>query len=394
MAKSMKTAFIRVTSKNDTQNGIVSYVKSDIDTILREWSASCKLTYWFIEHSADDEVSMTHWHVLLRFSSPTPFENIKSKFPYGDIENARSIKACVQYLVHMNDKSKVQYKWEDIATNCEDMTPFKVQSNAQGEVTIQRIMEQIDSGNIREYNQFEAIPIEIWAKYKSRIENGLTYYRERVCMEKNREINVVFMSGDTGTGKTTFAKQWCDTTKKSYCISSTSNDPMQDYKGEDVLILDDLRDSDYSFTDLLKILDNHTKSTIKSRYHNKAFIGDTIIITSYRPLADWYFNVERESKEQLYRRIKTQYKFYEDKIQCFEYSQEKHKYEYICKTPNIVLMKAREKVNVGINMLKAMGLEFDTDLENDIHNKIDEMTDEQLDMEFSKVDDAAELPFD
>ena len=40
---------------------------------------------------------------------------------------------------------------------------------------------------------------------------------------------------------------------------------------EDVLILDDLRDSDFKFTDLLKILDNHTKSTVKSRYHNKAF---------------------------------------------------------------------------------------------------------------------------
>ena len=38
-------------------------------------------------------------------------------------------------------------------------------------------MERIDKGEIKEYNQFEMIPIELWAKYKTRIENALIYYR-------------------------------------------------------------------------------------------------------------------------------------------------------------------------------------------------------------------------
>ena len=114
---------------------------------------------------------------------------------------------------------------------------------------------------------------------------------------------------------------------------------MQDYKGEDVLILDDLRDSDFKFTDLLKILDNHTKSTVKSRYHNKAFIGDTIVITSYKPLQDWYFDVPSESKHQLYRRIKQMYKFNNDKIDCFEYNERSFKYEFVGTAPNVIAMK-------------------------------------------------------
>ncbi len=365
----MKTAFIRVTSKNNTKDGFVEYKKEDICNLILEWAASANFTYWLIEHSSDDEISITHWHIVIKFRTPMPFDNIKSHIPYGDIESAKSIKSSVQYLIHMNDKSKVQYKWSDVVTNCEDMTPFKVQSNAQGEVTIQRIMEQIDSGNIREYNQFEAIPIEIWSRYKSRIENGLTYYRERVCMEKNREINVVFMSGATGVGKTTFAKQYCEGAKKSFCISSSSNDPMQDYKGEDVLILDDMRDDSYSFTDLLKVLDNHTKSTVKSRYHNKAFIGDMIIITSYRPMTDWYFNVEKEAKEQLYRRVKTWYKFDTEKIDIFVYNEVKYKYIKQGSIKNIITMKRKEQTQVALDMVKAMGLHF----EPETQTKIDEL---------------------
>lgn len=365
MAKSYKTAFIRVTCSNNTKDGIVVYAKSDIDKILVDWSKSANITYWFIEHESDEEVSLTHWHIVLKFGSPTPFDNIKAKFPYGDIESAKNVKSCIQYLVHLNDKSKVQYQWEAIRTNCADMTPYKILSNSQQEITIQGIMERIDKGEIREYNQFIMIPIELWAKHKTRIENGLTYYRERVCMDKDRAINVVFMSGETGMGKTTFAKQYCESANKSYCVSSSSNDPMQDYKGEDVLILDDLRDSDYKFTDLLKILDNHTKSTMKSRYHNKAFIGDTIVITSYKPLNDWYFDVAKENKEQLYRRIKTNYKFYADKIEIYEYDERKHRYEYVGKTPNIITMKTKQNAEFAMSMVKAMGLELDLETDEE-----------------------------
>lgn len=377
MAKSYRTAFIRVTSENDTENGLIVYKKKDISNILEDWSSSASITYWFIEHTADDEVSKTHYHIVIKFKSPMPFGAIKVKFPYGNIESARNVKATIQYLIHYNDKSKVQYDWEDIVTNCLDMTPYKIQSVSQQEITIQKIIEDIDSGIIREYNQFTLIPIELWSKHKSRIENALTYYRERVYMDKNREINVIFLSGDTGTGKTTFAKEYCNSIEKSFCVSSSSNDPMQDYKGEDVLILDDLRDSDYKFTDLLKILDNHTKSTVKSRYHNKSFIGNTIIITSYKPLQDWYFDIARENKEQLYRRIKQMYKFTEETIDCFMYDEEKHRYEPAGSAPNIVTMKAREKARKAMTMFDAMGIKFSDKDNAKINDLIENATDEE-----------------
>lgn len=388
MAKSYRSVFIRVTSENNTDNGVISYSKDDINNILLEWAVSASITYWFIEHQADSEVSKTHYHIVIKFPYPTPFENIKSKFPYGDIESAKNVRKCVQYLIHFNDRSKVQYKWDDVVTNCVDMSPFKVQSSSQNEITLQYIIDEINLGHIREYNQFDMIPIEIWSKNKSRIENALLYYRERICMNKNRHIEVIFISGDTGTGKTTFAKFYCRNASKSFCVSSSSNDPMQDYKGEDVLILDDLRDSDFSFNDLLKVLDNHTKSTVRSRYHNKSFIGDTIIITSYRPLSDWYFSETKESKVQLYRRIPTQFKMYNDKIEAYAWDIKTLKYKYLYTTSNTITMDRETSVDMAMKVADVMGFQPIDGLKEDVKQQLldglRQISDEEWNTRFEK----------
>jgi hypothetical protein len=98
---SLKTACIRVTAVNNTVNGLVEYSKKDICDILSEWSKTCSFTYWLNEHEADEEISSTHYHIVLKFPGKTsmPFTNIKQKFPYGDIESAKSIKNTAKSIV-------------------------------------------------------------------------------------------------------------------------------------------------------------------------------------------------------------------------------------------------------------------------------------------------------
>lgn len=209
-------------------------------------------------------------------------------------------------------------------------------------------------------------------------------------MNKHRNINVVFMSGDTGSGKTTFAKKYAEIMNKSYCISSSSNDFMQDYKGEEVFILDDLRDSDIKYTDILKLLDNHTSSTVISRYYNKGFIGDTIIITSYKPLSEWYINVPGESKQELYRRIKEQYQFKKNGIiDVFEYSSDKKKYIYNTTIKNNYKYNNMNKKSVLSEIIENMGDEFEIIKSNDTNIVID-------DTEFLSIEEyeQEELPFE
>ena len=157
-------------------------------------------------------------------------------------------------------------------------------------------------------NNFNNISPDLYVKYKKSIDNAFIY-RNMLLTSNNRNIEIIFITGKTGTGKTTYAKDYANNLINLYdyngfCISSSSNDPLQDYKDEDILILDDLRDDAFTFTDLLKILDPYTGSSIKSRYNNKLFIGNLIIITSSSPLTDWYRYNTTEDKKQLYRRIK------------------------------------------------------------------------------------------
>ena len=105
--------------------------------------------------------------------------------------------------------------------------------------------------------------------------------------------------------------QFC--VEKDFCISSSSNDMLQDYLGQRAIILDDCRDKSFSsFEDCLKFLDNHTASNVNSRFANKVFNGDVIVITSATELYKWfhgkdangnYYNLSKEDLQQLYRRI-------------------------------------------------------------------------------------------
>ena len=150
------------------------------------------------------------------------------------------------------------------------------------------------------------LPISEKIKVLTQLEK--LYKLECHCQALNphRDIQVMFITGKAGTGKTYYAKKLLESMKYDYCISSSSNDIFQDYKGQRAIILDDLRDSDIEFVELLKMIDNNTQSSVYSRFQNKVFVGKMIVITSSVPIKFWYRAMQynnREDLKQLYRRI-------------------------------------------------------------------------------------------
>ena len=356
MAKSLRTAFIRVTANNNTENGPVVY---SIDDIKHMVAGICdrytNTKYAYITHDKDqspDGPAPVHYHILLKFANPVPFKYIKEAFPYGNIEPARSTNACVQYLIHKNNPEKAQYDKMLIYTNYDPDAFAKLFTNdnklqkVNEADELARVLEDIEARRCRRYNYFDYVDLSLWSKHKSQLINALEYAETKASCNPDRDLDVWFFTGNSGDGKTTLAKAYAKQLCNDYgfngvAVSSSSNDPFNHYGGQDVIILDDLRDNAFTFQDLIKILDNHTVSSVRSRFNNKIFTGKLIIITSWQDLDKWYQGIS-ENKKQLYRRITKYFKVTTTDVTEYDIVPEgnnSYRKEFISQSMNMLLYK-------------------------------------------------------
>lgn len=130
----------------------------------------------------------------------------------------------------------------------------------------------------------------------------------------DRNLEVIYITGASGSGKTTAAKWLAEKLHYDYFVSGSGEDLLDGYDKEECIILDDYRASAMSFSELLKFLDNHTNSSVKSRFKNKDIsVCKLIVVTSIYPPQELYCNISKnentEPLEQLMRRLK--HKYYE-----------------------------------------------------------------------------------
>lgn len=180
---------------------------------------------------------------------------------------------------------------------------------------VDKVLDDIRDGLIPEYNYTLQVPKEIDRCMKNgQVANAYNYYYNKIKAElkakgfKNIPArDVYFIEGGAGSGKSTLAQLLCEKNGLSYYVTSTGTHALDDYQGQEVIILDDCRDSSYRLNELLKMLDNNTQCDVQARYHNKNLCAvKLIIITSAKPLMEWYKEgYDRgEQMRQLYRRIK------------------------------------------------------------------------------------------
>lgn len=154
-------------------------------------------------------------------------------------------------------------------------------------------------------------------------------YRHLKVSERNLEV--VYITGSSGSGKTTAARYYANKLNYDEFVSGSGDDILDDYDKEECLILDDFRAGSMKFMEVLKMLDNNTNSSVKSRYNNKDLSNcKLIIITSIFSPQDLYKVLQDESSnepsEQFYRRIKHHYFKIEENKEILEYSLKKDKF--------------------------------------------------------------------
>lgn len=277
----------------------------------------------------DGKPKKPHYHLMIHFDKSrdtTAIEKWFSITPNFITKIKGRWKDALLYLVHKNAPDKVQYEPTEVVANFDYETELEALIKSEiSRLSPAKLNEMCSAVMLGGMSLSQALKELERYSYTPSAQKRLDDAYKLRCrnLSPERNIDVILMYGKSETGKTTFAKMFCNAEGKDFYISSSHNDLLQDYKGEQVLILDDARDYSFEFLDWLKLLDNNTGTSIKSRFFNKVFCGDTIIITtSYNPLM-WFVGIH-EARWQFFRRIGQVLFFDNDTIiQCDGFKQER-----------------------------------------------------------------------
>lgn len=291
----------------------------------------------------DQDGKKAHCHVMLRMSDTRDSYNVAKWFQ----ANSSQVEKCkgrwadmLAYLTHMNAPDKFQYDPKLVKSNFEwQAEAAKAGKRQNRNKRKAEIINGIALGEIREFNVHEHVTVEEFVEFEAAMNKAFKY---RVISMKGADRNMrsIYVYGDSGTGKTTWAKQFAESKGYSVFISSGSNDVLDDYKGQDCIVLDDLRPSCMGLSDLLKMLDPRTASTVKSRYYNKVLECKAIIITTTLPMENFFHQVfenEAEPLRQLERRCGVVIRLTKNKIFMRMYDPKHGRYIHSDPVPNTVL---------------------------------------------------------
>lgn len=289
----------------------------------------------------DGNIVRPHYHIAVRLKNPRKLKHICQWFGIASnfIEFGKgSYSDLLKYLIHENAPEKYQYSVKDVVSNFD----FEKEKNKkEGDERKEEIINGIVTGIIREYNYFNYISAIEYDKFRKAIDNAFKYRLDMLRAKFERGdsgMECIFITGPSGSGKTTYAKKLCSDKGYSVFISSSSNDILDGYAGQDAIILDDMRPSAIGLSDLLKMTDNHTASSVKSRYRNKVLECKLIIVTSILPIEEFYKNVMEVQKEpivQLKRRFNVYIIMDKEKMRIRKFNKVINDYgkEYITENP-------------------------------------------------------------
>lgn len=314
----------------------------------------------------DKEGGVVHAHFELQLRTPLKTSTICNKFGVREnqLEKIKGTWAdALDYLTHRNAPGKYQYDAEGVHSN------FDWETVAEGSASNQRkkldmLIEGITNGEIRAYNMTDYITGEEYVRHERKIRAAFAYRSQYVKahMEELVEMkDIVWIYGQTGTGKTTFAKETAKGYKLAYTLTSLGKNPFDDYQDEPCVIVDDLRPDDLKFQDLLGVLDPYNFKHAAARYHNKALQTQLIIVTTI--LSPEEFARECNGEElgaedarQLFRRINSVFEITKKEVIEYEYDEETYlSREVVSRYPNYWLqIKRNEQRKSGRQVIARM----------------------------------------
>jgi len=337
-----------------------------------------------------------HVHLLLFFNCPVATRNILGRcksiglpddcIKFNQLEKIKSKSGAVNYLTHRDEVNEHPWKhvydtselftnmdFEEVASKAHSSKVFQI-----SDIRKKEIIDKISNGDICEYNKHKFMTDYEMIELDSVIKKAFELRALRLAKE-SREMEVIFISGDSGVGKDVFAVEWCKKMGLDY-FRTNNNDkfPFDDYRGEPAIIWSDARDTTFKINELFNLLDNHFQSKQKARFHDRLLSCKVMLITSVQPLKKWYdwelhndSNPHKEPVKQLYRRIGTYVKMDADFVRLGILNATEDGYSFLSKMPNTYTfkdnkIKTQEEQKAKIKSMFGMMGAFCEDMEKAI----------------------------
>lgn len=241
---------------------------------------------------ADEQGSMYHTHIFVVFASRVRFSMIKRYFEEAHIEKCKgSVSDNVNYVRKTgkweDDKSKQEKKIEGTFEEYGNQPPDSKGKRSDMSELYQMVMDNMTNAEILAQNQDYILQIDKIDKIRTTI---LTEkYKDTVRLD----LEVIYISGATGTGKTRSVLE-----KNGYSNVYRVTDylhPFDSYNGQSVIAFDEFRSS-LRIKEMLLFCDIYPIE-LPSRYTNKYACYNKVYIISNWSLEKQYYEIQREDSE-------------------------------------------------------------------------------------------------
>ena len=248
----------------------------------------------------DEQGQTYHTHIYVCYKNAVYFSTMKKRFPTAHIDSANGSSAENRDYIRKEGKYLNSDKKEtNIPETFEEWGELPQDKATKNESVSEQVLEMVKNGcsNIEIINTFPSYCTKV---------NQLNTLRQEVLSDKyskeDRILNVIYIFGDTGSGKTRFVMNKYDYTD-IYKVSNYEH-PFDSYNGQKVLLLDEFR-SGFPISDLLQYLDRYP-CRLPARYTDKVACYTDVYIISNEDLSEQYINIQNdkpESYQALLRRI-------------------------------------------------------------------------------------------
>lgn len=237
-----------------------------------------------------NETKKLHWQLYAEFDSPLRAKGASKKIGCEGAHMIAHNYGCVEDIINYCSKkeTKVEGTWFELG----------IKSKNGGRKDIEKAFEEIKKGEKTANDICEENPV-MFHMY------GRTFDRlETIQLQKNKRTEMTvgkWIWGATGVGKSEYINELIK--DKSYYVWNTNSNFQCNYKGQEVVVIDDFR-GEISYSYLLKMVDKWNFCMVDRKGKECIpFTSKMVVVTSSKKPKDCYALLQDESIDQLERRF-------------------------------------------------------------------------------------------